>query len=26
MTADEFRNALLLLNCIDADEFFQAGV
>ena len=21
MTADEFRNALLLLNCIDADEF-----
>ena len=26
MTANEFRNAILLLNCIDADEFFLAGV
>ena len=26
MTANQFRNAILLLNCIDADEFFQAGV
>ena len=26
MTADMLRNAILLLNCIDADEFFQAGV
>ena len=24
MTANEFRNALLLLNCIDADEFNDA--
>lgn len=23
MTANEFRNALLLLNCIDADAFFD---
>ena len=26
MTADQFRNAILLLNCIDANEFFTAGI
>ena len=26
MNADQFRNAILLLNCIDADEFFTAGI
>ena len=23
MNADQFRNAILLLNCIDADEFYD---
>ena len=25
MTSDQFRNAILLLNCIDADEFAAAA-